>query len=102
MKALVVIPTYNERGNIENIVADIISQSDIVEVLIVDDNSPDGSGELADRMAASNSRVHVKHRAGKLGLGSAYIEYNDALAQSLRAQDAGRACAGDSPKTRVL
>jgi dolichol-phosphate mannosyltransferase len=74
MKALVIIPTYNERSNLGGIVSDILAQSDIVEVLVVDDNSPDGSGELADQMAVANPRVHVMHRKGKLGLGSAYIE----------------------------
>ncbi|MBI5191214.1 MAG: polyprenol monophosphomannose synthase [Nitrospirae bacterium] len=74
MKALVIIPTYNERDNIETIVADILSRAEGIEVLVVDDNSPDGTGRLADEMAAKDPRVHVKHRAGKLGLGSAYIE----------------------------
>ncbi len=74
MKALVIIPTYNERPNIGGIVGDVLAQSDKVDVLIVDDNSSDGSGDLADSMAASNPRVRVLHRPGKLGLGSAYIE----------------------------
>ena len=74
MKPLVVIPTYNERENIKGITAEILASSPEVEVLIVDDNSPDGSGRLADEMAAANPRVRVMHRAGKLGLGSAYIE----------------------------
>jgi dolichol-phosphate mannosyltransferase len=74
LKALVIIPTYNERENIGGITREILSSSHEVEVLIVDDNSPDGTGKLADDMAKATHRVHAMHRAGKLGLGSAYIE----------------------------
>ena len=74
MKALVVIPTYNELVNIQGITREILSICAEAEVLIVDDNSPDGTGQAADGMAAASPRVHVLHRAGKLGLGSAYIE----------------------------
>ncbi len=74
MKTLVVVPTYNERDNIENLVAEILVQSDDIDTLIVDDNSPDGTGAIIDRMAAENPRIHVIHRSGKLGLGSAYRE----------------------------
>ena len=74
MKTLVVIPTYNERDNIERLVQEIMFQSDDIDTLIVDDNSPDGTGDIVDRMAAGNPRIHVIHRAGKLGLGSAYRE----------------------------
>ena len=74
MKALVVIPTYNELVNIQSITREVLSICAEAEVLIVDDNSPDGTGQAADSMAAANPRVHVLHRAGKLGLGSAYIE----------------------------
>ncbi len=72
--SLVVLPTYNERENIEPIVAAILRQSDDFHVLVVDDNSPDGTGQIADQLAASNPRVHVIHRAEKRGLGTAYIE----------------------------
>jgi dolichol-phosphate mannosyltransferase len=72
LKALVVVPTYNERDNIEKLVREILSQSDDVEILIVDDNSPDGTGQIVDTLVAENPRIHVIHRAGKLGLGSAY------------------------------
>ncbi|TWJ19142.1 polyprenol monophosphomannose synthase [Geobacter argillaceus] len=72
MKALVVIPTYNERGNIEKIIPQILAQDEGIHILVVDDNSPDGTGEIADRLASVNERIHVLHRSGKLGLGSAY------------------------------
>ena len=74
MKALVVIPTYNELVNIQSITREVLSICAEADVLIVDDNSPDGTGQAADGMAVANPRVHVLHRAGKLGLGSAYIE----------------------------
>jgi dolichol-phosphate mannosyltransferase len=69
-----VIPTYNERDNLERLARQILSQDEAIHLLVVDDNSPDGTGELADRLAAETSRVSVLHRAGKLGLGSAYRE----------------------------
>ena len=73
--SLVVLPTYNERENIEPIVTAILGQAADFEVLVVDDNSPDGTGEIADRLAAAHpKRIHVIHRAGKRGLGTAYIE----------------------------
>ncbi|MHB8172917.1 MAG: polyprenol monophosphomannose synthase [Nitrospirota bacterium] len=74
MRALVVIPTYNEISNVTKIVDAVLGVSEIAEVLVVDDNSPDGTGAAADDMARSNPRVHVMHREGKMGLGSAYIE----------------------------
>jgi dolichol-phosphate mannosyltransferase len=72
-KAIVIIPTYNERDNIFNIVPAVLAQDPSLEVLIVDDGSPDGTGAVADEMSAADSRIHVLHRAGKLGLGTAYI-----------------------------
>jgi len=72
-RALVVLPTYNERMNLPLIVPQILEQDARIEVLIVDDNSPDGTGQLADELAAANSRVHVMHRAEKAGLGKAYL-----------------------------
>ena len=73
-KILVVIPTYNERENIEKLVPQVLEQGAAYEVLIVDDCSPDGTGEVADLIAThSNGRVSVLHRSGKLGLGSAYL-----------------------------
>ncbi len=72
--AMVVVPTYNERDNIERLADDILAQHESIEILIVDDNSPDGTGEIVDRIAAVNPRLHVLHRPRKLGLGSAYRE----------------------------
>lgn len=72
-KALVIIPTYNERDNIAHIVPEVLAQDPSLEVLVVDDGSPDGTGAVVDGMAAADPRVHVIHRAGKLGLGTAYI-----------------------------
>lgn len=72
MKPVVVIPTYNERDNIEKLIQGVLLQGEEVHVLVVDDNSPDGTGAIADRLAAANQRVKVLHRPGKLGLGSAY------------------------------
>ena len=72
-RALVVIPTFNEAGNLPNIVPQVLAQDPRLEVLVVDDNSPDGTGALADGLARANPRVHVLHREGKLGLGTAYL-----------------------------
>lgn len=74
MKVTVVIPTYNERDNIEKLAKAILAQDERINILFVDDNSPDGTGEIADRLANENSHINVLHRAGKLGLGSAYRE----------------------------
>jgi dolichol-phosphate mannosyltransferase len=73
-RALIIIPTYNERENVERIVGDVLAQDDRLHVLVVDDGSPDGTGQIAAAMAErSDGRVHVLHRAGKLGLGTAYV-----------------------------
>jgi len=73
MKALVIIPTYNERENLPELLRQIFAENLPLEVLIIDDNSPDGTGAVADQLSASDSRVHVMHRPGKMGLGSAYV-----------------------------
>lgn len=73
MQVMVVIPTYNECENMEKIAEAVLSQPVDVHVAIVDDNSPDGTGEIADALSVRNERVHVIHRQGKMGLGSAYI-----------------------------
>lgn len=72
-KALVIVPTYNERENLPPLVERLMQLPVPVEVLVVDDNSPDGTGQLADSIAAANPRVHVLHRQEKNGLGRAYI-----------------------------
>lgn len=73
MKTLIIVPTFNEAENLRPLLEAIFSFVPTTDILIVDDNSPDGTGELADSIAAEDSRVHVLHRPGKLGLGTAYI-----------------------------
>ena len=72
-KALVVIPTYNEAPNLPSIVPQVLERDARLEVLVIDDNSQDGTGQIADKLAQESPRVHVIHRPGKLGLGTAYI-----------------------------
>ncbi|HEX4444336.1 MAG TPA: polyprenol monophosphomannose synthase [Galbitalea sp.] len=69
---LVIVPTYNEVENLSGIADRVLAASDRVELLVVDDNSPDGTGELADQLAEATPRIHVLHRATKSGLGDAY------------------------------
>lgn len=71
--ALIIIPTYNERENLPQVVGQLLSQPVDLEILVVDDNSPDGTGALADELAGRDSRVHVLHREAKNGLGRAYL-----------------------------
>jgi dolichol-phosphate mannosyltransferase len=71
-RSLVVIPTYNEKDNLEAIVTAVHRYLD-TDVLVVDDGSPDGTGAIADRLASADARIHVLHRTGKQGLGTAYI-----------------------------
>jgi dolichol-phosphate mannosyltransferase len=71
-RCIVVVPTYNEAENLPLLVPQVLEQSPEVEVLVVDDNSPDGTGKIADELAAAGSRVHVLHRERKEGLGRAY------------------------------
>jgi dolichol-phosphate mannosyltransferase len=73
-KVLVVIPTYNERENLPLIIAGVRAAAPEVHILVADDNSPDGTGEVADRLAASDQSIQVLHRADKSGLGAAYLE----------------------------
>ncbi len=81
-QALVIVPTYNEVENIERLVHEILAQPAPLHVLIVDDNSPDGTGAVADALAAEDARVSVAHRPAKLGLGTAYTcGFERALAQ---------------------
>ena len=70
---LVIIPTYNEKENINKIAAAVLEASPHADMLFVDDNSPDGTGQLADTLAEKHARIHVMHRTSKEGLGQAYI-----------------------------
>ncbi|MEO0082290.1 MAG: polyprenol monophosphomannose synthase [candidate division WOR-3 bacterium] len=72
-RGLVILPTYNEADNIRRIVPAILAQSSELEVLVVDDNSPDGTGDLVEQMTRDNAKVHLLRRSGKLGLGTAYV-----------------------------
>ena len=73
MKILIIIPTYNEAENIEDLISQIFDTVKDVSVLIIDDNSPDGTYQIVENMAKTNEKVFVKKREGKLGLASAYI-----------------------------
>jgi dolichol-phosphate mannosyltransferase len=80
-RACVVLPTYNERDNLPRIVPAILAASPVLDVLVVDDDSPDGTGALADEVAARDRRVRVLHRRRKEGLGRAYLAgFAEALA----------------------
>ena len=72
-KALVIVPTYNERENIERLIERVLEQDERLEMLIVDDGSPDRTGAVVDGIVATNPRVHVLHRPKKMGLGTAYL-----------------------------
>ena len=72
-RALVIVPTYNERENIARLIETVLAQDPRLEVLVVDDGSPDGTAEIVDGIIATNSRVHILRRAKKLGLGTAYV-----------------------------
>jgi dolichol-phosphate mannosyltransferase len=73
-RVLVITPTYNERENLETFVGLLHAAAPEADVLVVDDNSPDGTGDIADALAAKDPRIQVMHRAGKLGLGTAYLQ----------------------------
>jgi dolichol-phosphate mannosyltransferase len=72
-RVVVIIPTYNERENLDPIVARVRSSVPEADVLVVDDNSPDGTGEVADKLAVADQQISVLHRPGKGGLGAAYL-----------------------------
>jgi dolichol-phosphate mannosyltransferase len=79
-KTIVVIPTYNERENVRKLLPEILAIDETIEVLVVDDNSPDGTGAVVRELAAKNPRVHLRERPGKMGLGSAYVKgFREAL-----------------------
>jgi dolichol-phosphate mannosyltransferase len=73
-KSLIFIPTYNERDNVENMAEQMLALGLDADLLFMDDHSPDGTGEILDRLAAKHPRLRVLHRAGKLGIGSAHLE----------------------------
>ena len=68
------MPTYNELGSLGSLMPLVLAQDERIDTLIIDDASPDGTGEIADDLAAASDRIHVIHREGKLGLGTAYLE----------------------------
>lgn len=74
MRTLVIIPTYNEKDNIASMIEKVLAIDPGLEILVVDDNSPDGTAQIVKTIATDNSRVHILVRAGKLGLGTAYVE----------------------------
>lgn len=74
MKIIVVIPTYNEKDNVQRIIETVLGVSPEIEILIVDDNSPDGTSDIVVRMQQNNEKIHLLKRAGKLGLGTAYVD----------------------------
>ena len=73
MRSLVIVPTYNERDNVEPLVRALLAADDTPDVMVIDDGSPDGTGEVVDALAAETPRVIARHRAGKQGLGTAYV-----------------------------
>jgi dolichol-phosphate mannosyltransferase len=73
MKTLVITPTYNEKENIERLVKAVMKQNETIELLIIDDNSPDGTGAIVEMLMLGEPRLHIIKRLGKLGLGSAYV-----------------------------
>ena len=72
-RTLVIVPTYDERANLPTLVAGVRAHAPLVDILVVDDASPDGTGEVADALSAGDTQVFVLHRAGKQGLGTAYL-----------------------------
>jgi dolichol-phosphate mannosyltransferase len=73
VRTLIVIPTYNERENIASLIADVLRFAPQADILVIDDGSPDGTGQLVDEIGATNSQVSALHRPGKMGLGTAYV-----------------------------
>ena len=73
MKALIIIPTYNEMENIPDFIPLVLSQNENIEVLVVDDGSPDGTGDYVEKLTLENNRVHILRRKKKMGLGTAYV-----------------------------
>jgi dolichol-phosphate mannosyltransferase len=72
-RALVIVPTYNERGNVSKLIESVLAQDARIDMLIVDDGSPDGTGAVVDEICEREPRVHIIHRPSKMGLGTAYL-----------------------------
>ena len=72
-QALVIVPTYNERENIARLISEVLAQDPRLEILVVDDNSPDGTGPIVEALSRENPRVHLLPRERKMGLGTAYL-----------------------------
>ena len=72
--AIVIVPTYNERDNLPTLAERVLSQPVAIDMLVVDDGSPDGTGDIADKLAKKHPSIHVLHRARKNGLGRAYCD----------------------------
>jgi dolichol-phosphate mannosyltransferase len=73
-RTLVVTPTYDEADNVEKFISQVLTQGSDIEILIVDDNSPDRTWEIVERLKSTNPRIHLIRRSGKMGLGTAYVE----------------------------
>ncbi|GAB3311337.1 polyprenol monophosphomannose synthase [Epidermidibacterium keratini] len=74
MRTIVVLPTYNEAASLRGVLGRLLGANPDIDVLVVDDGSPDGTGQIADEIASTDRRVHVLHRSAKTGLGDAYID----------------------------
>jgi dolichol-phosphate mannosyltransferase len=72
-RTLVVTPTYNEAENIQGLISEVLAEGSDVEILVVDDNSPDGTADIVSKLQSGNKRIHLLRRAGKMGLGTAYV-----------------------------
>lgn len=72
-RALVIVPTYNEQANVRRLIESVLAQDDRIDMLIVDDGSPDGTGAIVEEIGAANPRVHLLSRPRKMGLGTAYV-----------------------------
>ena len=72
-KAIVIIPTYNEINNISELIRRILESNSLLDILFIDDNSPDGTGDFLEKIAKNNNNIHIISRAGKMGLGTAYV-----------------------------
>ena len=98
-RVVVIVPTYNEAGNIEAFLARVRGAVPDADVLVVDDNSPDGTGRLAEQRAAVDQRLHVLHRPAKAGLGQAYLATTRTITKAIAAPSGSAASARASVDT---